>query len=235
MAGKTMIKILMLLALIALAGGCGSDDPAAPVSIDTAPPAVPTNLTANYVSANGGVILSWDANTVDADLAGYVIDKVRSGVTTPLVTTPILVADHPGRASRQRRDHLLRVRRRPGRQRERRGHGHHQPGGRARGRRPRDQLARDVGASLGARRGPPPRGGGPRSRKQTIAEPGEHGHARLHAHRDDPDPGLAADLRRRLQRRRPRRPGPARRHGRHRAAGGPDQPGRGPSPAPPSS
>lgn len=100
MAGKTMIKILMLLALIALAGGCGSDDPAAPVSIDTAPPAVPTNLTANYVSTNGGVILSWDANTVDADLAGYVIDKVRSGVTTPLVTTPILAPTiqdaHPG-------------------------------------------------------------------------------------------------------------------------------------------
>ena len=91
MAGKTMIKILMLLALIALASGCGSDDPAAPVSIDTAPPAVPTNLTANYVPVNGGVILSWDANTVDADLAGYVVDKVRSGVVTALVSTPIMV------------------------------------------------------------------------------------------------------------------------------------------------
>lgn len=91
MTGKTMIKILMLLALIALASGCGSDDPAAPVSIDTAPPAVPTNLAADYTPYDGGVILSWDANTVDADLAGYVVDKVRQGVTTALVATPIMV------------------------------------------------------------------------------------------------------------------------------------------------
>jgi len=91
MAGKTMIKILMLLALIALASGCGSDDPAAPVSIDTAPPAVPTNLAADYIPGQGGVTLSWDANTVDADLAGYVVDKVHQGVTTALVATPIMV------------------------------------------------------------------------------------------------------------------------------------------------
>lgn len=91
MAGKTTIKIMMLLALIALATGCSDDDPAAPVAIDTAPPAVPTNLTADYDLGAGGVTLAWDANTVDADLAGYVVDKEYEGQVTALVATPIQV------------------------------------------------------------------------------------------------------------------------------------------------
>lgn len=91
MAGKTMIKILMLLALVALATGCSDDDPAAPATIDTAPPAVPTNLTADYAAGPGTVVLSWDANTVDADLAGYVVDKVYGGETIALVASPISV------------------------------------------------------------------------------------------------------------------------------------------------
>jgi hypothetical protein len=91
MAGKTMIKILMLLALAALATGCSSDDPAAVASIDTAPPAVPTNLTADYSAGNRVVTLTWDPNTVDADLAGYVVDKVYRDQTTTLVANPISV------------------------------------------------------------------------------------------------------------------------------------------------
>lgn len=90
MAGKTLIKILMLLALVAMATGCSDDDPAAPAAIDTAPPAVPTNLTADY-SGQGTVILNWDANTVDTDLAGYVVDKVYRGETLALVASPIAV------------------------------------------------------------------------------------------------------------------------------------------------
>jgi hypothetical protein len=90
MAGKTLIKILMLLALVAMAAGCSDDDPAAPAAIDTAPPAVPTNLTADY-AGQGTVILSWDPNTVDTDLAGYVVDKVYRGETVALVASPIAV------------------------------------------------------------------------------------------------------------------------------------------------
>lgn len=91
MAGKKLISILMLLALVAMAAGCSDDDPAAPAAIDTAPPAVPTNLTADYVAGQGTVILSWDPNTVDADLAGYVVDKVYRGETVALVSSPIAV------------------------------------------------------------------------------------------------------------------------------------------------
>ena len=90
MAGK-MTKILMLLALVALAGaGCSDDDPAAvPANTDTAPPAVPTNVTANYATSARTVTISWDANTIDRDLAGYVVDKDYQGTITPLVASPI--------------------------------------------------------------------------------------------------------------------------------------------------
>jgi hypothetical protein len=89
MAGKTTTTILMLLALIALATGCSDDDPAAPVSVDTAPPALPTNFEAIYSEADGSVHLSWDANTVDTDLAGYLVDKHYNGETSALFASPI--------------------------------------------------------------------------------------------------------------------------------------------------
>jgi hypothetical protein len=90
MAGK-MTKILMLLALVALVGaGCSDDDPAAvPANTDTAPPAVPTNVTANYAASARTVTISWDANTIDRDLVGYVVDKDYQGTITPLVASPI--------------------------------------------------------------------------------------------------------------------------------------------------
>ena len=89
MAGKKMTVILVLMALVALGTGCSSDDPAAPVNVDTAPPAVPTNLTADWSMGGDGVTLTWDANTVDADLAGYVVDKAYRGETIALVSSPI--------------------------------------------------------------------------------------------------------------------------------------------------
>jgi len=91
MARKTMTTILMLIALVALATGCSSNDPAAPANIDTAPPAVPTNLTADWSATSNSVILTWDANTVDVDLAGYVVDKHYMDQTVALVSTPISV------------------------------------------------------------------------------------------------------------------------------------------------
>jgi len=54
--------------------------------IDTAPPAVPANLAAAY--ADGVVSLSWDANTTDADLAGFVLRRDNYGEITELVASP---------------------------------------------------------------------------------------------------------------------------------------------------
>ncbi len=89
MAGKTTIKIMVLLALFALATGCSDSNSASPVSVDTAPPAVPSNLEATFAPNAGAVNLTWDANTVDADLAGYLVDKTHNGQTSPLFASPI--------------------------------------------------------------------------------------------------------------------------------------------------
>jgi hypothetical protein len=90
MAGKTT-KILVLLALVALAGaGCSDDNPTATPQNDTAPPAVPTNVAADYVLSNGTVTISWDPNTTDGDLAGYIVDKEYLGQITPLISTPTM-------------------------------------------------------------------------------------------------------------------------------------------------
>lgn len=83
--------ICAALALIAMAvAGCSSDDnnPAAPQAIDTAPPVLPTGLSVTYADANHQAYLQWDENTVDADLAGYLITRSTYTQTVDLVTTP---------------------------------------------------------------------------------------------------------------------------------------------------
>ncbi len=91
------IKLIVTLALITtlslLSVGCSSDDSPTsivdPPVIDTAPPAVPANVDAAY--SNGQVTLSWDQNSTDADLAGFVVDRVNNGVTTSLVASPTML------------------------------------------------------------------------------------------------------------------------------------------------
>ncbi len=78
MASKKLILTLTCIAAVAfLAVGCGSDDdgsPTAPV-VDTAPPALPSNLQAVYDEAQAAAVISWDPNTTDADLAGYLVSR----------------------------------------------------------------------------------------------------------------------------------------------------------------
>ena len=69
--GKNLI-LIGSIALIALAlTGCGSDssNPSPTAVVDTAPPAVPTEVSG--MSDTNTVWLSWNANTTDADLSGY--------------------------------------------------------------------------------------------------------------------------------------------------------------------
>ncbi len=76
MTGKNL-KIFGALALIALAlTGCGSDsdNPSPTAVVDTAPPAVPADVSGQAFS--NSVWLNWDANTTDADLAGYKVYRV---------------------------------------------------------------------------------------------------------------------------------------------------------------
>ena len=91
------IKVIVTLALIATLSlvsiGCSDSDdpvavPAAP-AIDTMPPSIPTGLEAAF--ADGQFELSWAANNVDADLAGYLVTRDHDGATATLVGSPALV------------------------------------------------------------------------------------------------------------------------------------------------
>ena len=92
MARTKMLKTLILIGLATLAfTGCSDDGPAIPAAIiDNAPPAVPANVTADYQQDVSVVNIAWDANTVDADLAGYLIERENSGQTIMLTSSPIL-------------------------------------------------------------------------------------------------------------------------------------------------
>ena len=70
-----------------------------PPMTDTAPPAVPTDVTGVFVSAAGYVEISWAPNTVDADYAGVQISRTNGDVTTLLtesVYTETSYQDHDG-------------------------------------------------------------------------------------------------------------------------------------------
>lgn len=87
MASKLSFLSFVVLAMAALvAGGCGSDSSSTPTAVDTAPPAVPTGLSADVGAGN--VALAWAPNTTDADFAGFVVDRIYNGATTSLIDTP---------------------------------------------------------------------------------------------------------------------------------------------------
>lgn len=89
MANHKMIVTVMLIALAALAG-CSDDNPVTPTTpIDTAPPAVPANLSVE--GSPTAATLSWDMSAVDPDLAGYVVSREHYGVTETLTAGPRMI------------------------------------------------------------------------------------------------------------------------------------------------
>jgi hypothetical protein len=98
MASKKMIVTVMLVALAALAG-CSDDNPATPTAtIDTAPPAVPANLSVAYGFTQA--TLTWEMSTVDNDLAGYVVIREHYGMSDTLVSTPRMIDSYVDAAPR---------------------------------------------------------------------------------------------------------------------------------------
>ena len=90
---KTIVT-LGLIALVSLAFmGCSDDDSPVvviPPAPDTAPPAVPSNLSADFDGVSAEI--AWDANTVDSDLAGFLVYKTHySDDEVVLVGVPTLV------------------------------------------------------------------------------------------------------------------------------------------------
>jgi len=91
MASKKFMTLL-IVALAVFAVGCSDDNPVTPNTTDTAPPAVPSNLTADY--GNNEATISWGANTVDQDLVGYLVTRENSGVTDTLVASPEMITSY---------------------------------------------------------------------------------------------------------------------------------------------
>ena len=94
MVSNKMIVTIMLIAAAALAcTGCSDDSPVTPTTvIDTAPPAVPANLSVSHIDDTA--VINWDMSTVDMDLAGYIVTRERYGVTETLVSTPALISNY---------------------------------------------------------------------------------------------------------------------------------------------
>ena len=89
MFSNKMIVTFMLIAIATLAcAGCSDDNPVIPVNpVDTAPPVVPANLSVDYTTNKA--VINWEENTVDTDLAGYIVTRENGSVTDVLVDTPI--------------------------------------------------------------------------------------------------------------------------------------------------
>ena len=96
MAGYKTVLTLVLIGLVSLlATSCGSSDDnntTAP-PVDTAPPGVPNNLTAELV--RGGdetyVLINWAENSTDADFAGFQLSRSKDAIAVDLTET--LVTD----------------------------------------------------------------------------------------------------------------------------------------------
>lgn len=86
MASKKTIVTFLILGLVAVATGCSDNNDPITTTPDTTPPALPANVSISYV--DGVAHISWDANVVDADLAGYLVSRECDGQLEVLQATP---------------------------------------------------------------------------------------------------------------------------------------------------
>ena len=88
---KTIVTLGLIILVSMAFMGCSDDDSvvAPPPAVDTAPPAVPSNLSADFDGSSA--VVSWAANTTDSDLAGFLVQKTHydDGVIT-LIGVPTL-------------------------------------------------------------------------------------------------------------------------------------------------
>ena len=92
MAGnKKIVGLILTLMATLIVTGCSDDAvTVAPPSVDTAPPAAAANLTGRYSPSFDVVVLNWAENTVDSDLAGYLVTREHDGQSVDLVSSPLL-------------------------------------------------------------------------------------------------------------------------------------------------
>jgi hypothetical protein len=90
MSTNKKIVTLMLVAVVGLAfTGCSDDSSSVTApTVDTAPPAVPADMSLQY--SGGSATVTWAANTVDQDLAGFVVVRQHDGQSLALVQAPVM-------------------------------------------------------------------------------------------------------------------------------------------------
>ncbi len=87
---KKILVVMMMVAAAILATGCSDDNPVnLDTAVDTAPPAGPSYVRAT-MDDSGSAVVTWAPNTVDSDLAGYVVTRENDGDVTVLVASPTL-------------------------------------------------------------------------------------------------------------------------------------------------
>lgn len=86
-------KILttVLIGLVAVLAGCSDDPVAVGDPVDTAPPATPYLVRSDFDADSGAALISWAENTVDTDLAGYLVTRENKGSVVFLIDNPTLV------------------------------------------------------------------------------------------------------------------------------------------------
>ncbi len=86
MANKNFMIIACTIAALALVG-CSSNDSSTPTAIDTAPPAVPTQLMGD--SFDSQVVIYWAPNTTDTDFAGFKVYRTVDDREVSLTDAPM--------------------------------------------------------------------------------------------------------------------------------------------------
>ncbi len=89
---KKILVGIMLLTVAIMATGCSDSNPVnVNDAIDTAPPATPYAVRSTIDYTTGAAVVSWAVDTVDTDLAGYVVTRENKGNVVDLVSNPTLV------------------------------------------------------------------------------------------------------------------------------------------------
>ena len=74
---KFILTLLCITAMTFVVVGCGGDDDPAPVAppVDTAPPALPSGVSAQFSAEAQTATISWDQNVTDNDFAGFLVAR----------------------------------------------------------------------------------------------------------------------------------------------------------------
>lgn len=93
-SSKKLVALICITLISMVVVGCSDDSNpvvTTPPVVDTAPPAVPANLSVSYDGTTEAAVISWAENNTDTDLAGFVVSRDYYGDVELLVGTPAMI------------------------------------------------------------------------------------------------------------------------------------------------